>query len=102
MTLLEMIKTRCGIPAAVTVYDDSEIIPLIHDALDDMKSAGVPETLLVDGHCISSDSVNPRVITAIALYVQGMRGPDRTDTSKYVRLYRDKLHKLMLEPEGGD
>ncbi len=95
-----MIKTRCGIPAAVTVYDDSEIIPLIHDALDDMKSAGVPEDMLADGCNTESDCINPRVLTAIALYVQGMRGSDRTDTTKYIRLYKNKLHKLMLEPEG--
>ena len=99
MSMLNQIKARCGIPASVTVYDQTEIQPLINDALEDMLTAGVPEGILED----KGDNTNPRVLTAVALYVQGMRGSDRTDTDKYIKYYRAKLHKLMLEPEeGGD
>lgn len=104
-TILDEVKFRCGIPAAVTVYDSSELISLIEDVIDDMRTAGVPEKLLPEAASGSSaaeadaDSVNPRVKTAIVLYVQGMRGQDRTDSAKYIRSYRNKLHKLMLEPE---
>ena len=39
--LLTMIKGRCGIPEFVTVYDEPELKPLIEDALEDMRTAGV-------------------------------------------------------------
>ena len=95
MTLLNMVKLRCGIPEAVTVYDESEIKPLIMDAIADMDTAGVKETLLPD--VCEKEGCDPRVITAITLYVQSMRGSDRTDSELYLSLYRRKLHKLMLE-----
>lgn len=98
MSFLNQIKLRCGIPETVTVYDDMELIPLIEDALEDMRTAGVPEWILED----KGDNTNPRVLTAVTMYVQGMRGSDRTDTERYIRIYRRKLHKLMLEPEEED
>lgn len=93
--LLTMIKGRCGIPEFVTVYDEPELKPLIEDALEDMRTAGVPEWILED----KGEATNPRVLTAISHYVNANRGSDRTDTARYMRLYRNKLHKLMLEPE---
>ena len=95
LELLNLVKARCGIPASVTVYDDSELQPLIMDALEDMKTAGVPAWILED----KGEATNPRVLTAISHYVNANRGSDRTDTARYMRLYRNKLHKLMLEPE---
>ncbi len=95
MSILSQIKARCGIPEKVTVYDEPELQPLIDDALEDMRTAGVPEWILRD----KGEETNPRVLTAVTLYVQGMRGADRTDTDKYLHQYRRKLHKLMLEPE---
>ena len=95
LELLNLVKARCGIPASVTVYDDSELQPLIMDALEEMKTAGVPEWILED----KGEETNPRVLTAVTMYVQGMRGSDRTDTGMYIRQYRNKLHKLMLEPD---
>ena len=95
LELLNLVKARCGIPEIVTVYDETELKPLIMDALEDMKTAGVPEWILED----KGDETNPRVLTAVCMYVQGMRGADRTDTALYIRYYRNKLRKLMLEPD---
>lgn len=99
--MIEQIKSRCGIPTAIKVYDD-EFQQLICDALEEMRTAGVPESLLVD---LDADT-NPRVLTAVACYVKAYRGNDRSDTNRYISMYRNKLHKLMLEPElledGGD
>ena len=95
--MVEQIKQRCGVPASITVYDD-EFSQLISDALEEMETAGVPKRLLVD---LGQDT-NPRVLTATACYVKAHRGSDRTDTDKYLRMYRDKLHKLMLEPDSED
>lgn len=100
MILLNIIKARCGIPESITVYDDGELVPLVADAIEDMKTAGVPERMLPESASADAAGISPRVVTAITLYVQGMRGQDRTDTAKYMKYYKDKLHKLMLEPEG--
>ena len=91
--LLPIIKTRCGIPASITVYDD-ELQGLIDDALDDMATAGVPSSF-----CEDTEELNPRAITAVAMYVQATRGQDRSDSATYMRMYRNKLHKLMCEPD---
>lgn len=89
--MLAKIKERCGIPASVTVYD-SEYQSLIDDCMEEMRTAGVPASLL------SSDNVNQRVLTCIVLYVKSMRGDDRSDTEKYMDMYRKKVFKLSLEP----
>lgn len=90
--MLQDVKIRCGVPASITVYD-SEFTQLISDCLEDMLTAGVPEAML------STSSPNPRVLTAVACYVKANRGNDRSDTDKYIDMYRKKLHKLMLEPD---
>lgn len=90
-TMLEEIKQRCGIPASVTVYD-AEYTGLIDDCIEEMRTAGVPASLL------SSDVVNSRVLTCITLYVKSMRGDDRSDTEKYLTMYHKKVFKLSLEP----
>ena len=90
-TMLEQVKTRCGIPASVTAYD-SEYQSLIDDCMEEMRTAGVPASLL------STDNINSRVLTCIVLYVKAMRGDDRSDTEKYMSMYRRKVFKLSLEP----
>ncbi len=90
-TMLEQVKTRCGIPASVTAYD-SEYQSLIDDCMEEMRTAGVPASLL------STDNINSRVLTCIVLYVKAMRGDDRSDTEKYMGMYRRKVFKLSLEP----
>lgn len=94
MTMLEDVKIRCGIPATITVYDQ-EFKELIADALEDMKTAGIPEDLLTD----KGEQSNPRVLTAVSLYCKAMRGDDRSDTATYLDLYHRKVWKLMLEPD---
>lgn len=89
--ILNNVKTRCGIPTSITTYD-VEYQSLIDDCMEEMRTAGVPASLL------SSDVVNPRVLTCITLYVKSMRGDDRTDTEKYMDMYRKKVFKLSLEP----
>lgn len=89
--MLTKIKERCGIPASVTVYD-SEYQSLIEDCIEEMKTAGVPASLL------SSVDVNPRVLTCVCLYVKAYRGDDRSDTEKYLEMYHKKVFKLSLEP----
>lgn len=93
-TMLDKIKIRCGVPSNISVYD-SEFNELISDALEEMRTAGIPEKLLED----KGDDTNPRVITAVSLYCKANRGDDRTDTDKYLDMYHKKVFKLMLEPE---
>ena len=92
--MLEKIKLRCGIPEQITVYD-SEFQMLIDDCIADMKSAGVPERLIFQ----YNGETDERVLTAITLYVQALRGSDRTDTDKYLELYHRRVFKLSLEPD---
>lgn len=92
VTMLEQVKSRCGIPASIKTYD-SEYQDLIEDCIEEMRTAGVPDGLL------SFDaSVNPRVLTCIVLYIKAYRGDDRSDTEKYMEMYRKKVFKLSLEP----
>lgn len=92
VTMLEQVKSRCGIPASITTYD-TEYQDLINDCIDEMRTAGVPASLL------SFDtSVNSRVLTCIVLYIKAFRGDDRSDTEKYLAMYHKKVFKLSLEP----
>ena len=91
VTMLEQVKSRCGIPASITTYD-GEYQSLIDDCIEEMRTAGVPVALLSD------TNVNQRVLTCIVLYVKSMRGDDRSDTEKYMNMYHKKVFKLSLEP----
>ena len=42
--MLNSIKDKCGIPAAITTYDD-QIQDYIEDALEDMRNSGVPYSI---------------------------------------------------------
>ncbi len=89
--MIELIKERCGIAAAITVYDD-DIQSYIDDCKEDMTLAGVNEELI--------KAEIPGVITAVTLYVKANLGNDRSDTEKYMELYHKKLFRLtMMEPE---
>lgn len=85
---LNKIKKRCGISESITVYD-SEIMDYIEDGKQDMIASGVPENL------VQSD--NRSVLTALTFYVKANIGNDRTDTDKYMDLYRKKVFRLTLE-----
>ncbi len=86
--MLELIKKRCGIAAAVKIYDE-DIKLYIEDAKADMEASGVDESLI--------EKEIPGVVTAITFYVKANLGNDRTDTSKYMALYQQKVFRLSLE-----
>ena len=89
--MIELIKERCGIAAAITVYDN-DIKSYIADCKEDMALAGVDEELI--------KAETPGVITAVTLYVKANLGNDRSDTEKYMELYHKKLFRLtLMEPE---
>lgn len=89
--MIELIKERCGIAAAITVYDN-DIKSYIDDCKEDMALAGVDEELI--------KAETPGVITAVTLYVKANLGNDRSDTEKYMELYHKKLFRLtLMEPE---
>ena len=88
--MLKQIKMRCGIAAAVTVYD-ADINLYIEDCKNDLLASGVKQGVI--------ESENASVITAITFYVKALLGNDRTDTDKYMSLYRDKAFRLSLEEE---
>ena len=86
--MLEIIKKRCGIASAIQVYDE-DINLYIEDCKADLISSGVPSALI--------EEPTPGVITAVTLYVKAYLGDDRTDTEKYLDLYRKKVFRLTLE-----
>lgn len=90
--MLECIKERCGIASSVEVYD-SEIETYIEDCRADMVASGVPKEIA------ESDS-HAGALTAVTMYVKAYIGNDRTDTEKYLELYRNRVFRLSLE-EGG-
>jgi hypothetical protein len=91
--MLEKIKKRCGIAEGINVYNE-DISDYIEDALEDMKTSGVPPDIL------QKDTNDPRVLTAVTLYVKAYLGNDRSDTRMYLDLYRKKVFRMTLE--GGD
>lgn len=86
--MLELIKKRCGIAAALTVYDE-DIKAYIEDCKEDLLLSGVDKSLI--------DYEKPGVITAVTFYVKAHLGNDRMDTDKYMKLYQDKVFRLTLE-----
>jgi hypothetical protein len=88
--MLELIKKRCGIAEAITIYDE-DIKLYIDDCKDDMKASGVPENVI--------EAEAAGVITAVTFYVKANIGNDRTDTNRYMDLYRKKVFRLTMEVE---
>lgn len=89
--MLDEIKRRCGIAKEIRAYDE-EIEGYIEDAMEDMEASGVPQNLLE-----MDRPINPQVLTATTLYVKAYLGDDRSDTEKYLDLYREKVFRLTLE-----
>lgn len=90
--MLELVKERCGIAASVQVYD-RDIEMYIEDCRADMIASGVAKK-------IAESEEHAGTLMAVTLYVKAYIGNDRTDTEKYLKLYRDKVFRLSLE-EGG-
>lgn len=77
------------------MYND-DISDYIADALEDMKTSGVPLDIL------RKDTDDSRVLTAVTLYVKAYLGNDRSDTRMYLDLYRKKVFRMTLEGNGLD
>lgn len=86
--MLDEVKARCGIVPEVTVYD-GEISGYIGDAGADLIASGVDASLV--------EAEKPGVVTAVTLYVKAHLGDDRSDTEKYMDMYRKKVFRLTLE-----
>lgn len=93
-TYFSAVKTRIGYETEVTAYD-TEIGDLFESAVMDMLTAGVPEDQFV------LLNIDKRVLNAIALYVQAYIEQDRSDTNRYMSLYKRVVFKLSLEDGGG-
>lgn len=91
--MLDEIKRRLGIDSAVMVYD-SELESLIAAAAADMKAAGVPADLL------EADPSDDRALLCITSFVRGHYGEDRSDTNRYLQIFREMTFRLCQE-EGG-
>ena len=85
---VDIIKQRIGIASSVTAYD-YDIDLYVRDCIMDMRDSGVPEKTLA--------REDPRVVTAVTLYVKTHIGNDRSDTSRYLSLYRQKVSRLILD-----
>lgn len=85
---VDIIKQRIGIASFVTVYD-YDIDLYVRDCIMDMRDSGVPEETLA--------REDPRVVTAVTLYVKAHIGNDRSDTNRYLSLYRQKVSRLILD-----
>ena len=91
--LFDEVKARCGIAAGVTVYD-GEIMSYLEDCKEDLRASGVPEGIT------AGREHYPQLVTAVSLYVRAEMGHDRSDTEKYLDLYRKKVFRMRLE--GGE
>lgn len=45
------------------------------------------------------DGTDERVLTAVSCYVMAYLGTDRSDTNRYLDLYRKKVFRLTLNEE---
>ena len=91
---LTAVKKRCGIAEGITVYDE-EIAAYLDDCEQDLKASGVTEAVL------QAEEHRNQILTAVTLYVKAYLGNDRTDTEKYLDLYRKKVFRLTLEGDDG-
>jgi len=84
--MLTKIKLKCGIASGITTYD-TEIQDLIYSAQADLMAGGVLTTVIM--------SEIEQLLNAISCYVKAYRGNDRSDTDKYLKMYKDL--KFYLE-----
>lgn len=90
----DQIKERAGYEAEIEDFD-REIRDLAEAAVMDMLTAGVPEDLFV------TENLDKRILNALSLYVQAYIEQDRSDTNRYMSLYKRVVFKLSLEDGGG-
>lgn len=88
--MIDEIKKRCGIAEGIDVYND-EIEHYIEDCKSELAASGVPESVI--------NAEGRELVTAITFYVKANIGNDRSDTDKYMKLFRRKVIRLTLEDE---
>ena len=92
--ILKKVKKSAGIPDSVTVYDE-RIEDLIPDAVVEMKTGGVPQSII--------DEASPAVITTIAHYVCYELAGDIGETKNanwHLTKFERKVFRLSLEQPG--
>ena len=92
ITNIASIKARAGY-AEVDAFD-GEIMELMSSAVMDMLTAGIP------AYMFSEDPIDARILNAMATYVMAYIEQDRTDTNRYLNLYKRLTFKLSLEDGG--
>lgn len=101
VTLLDCVRDRVGISEDICDYDE-DIRLYIRDALADMRDSGCPSSLLPSTEDAEDAPVavtDERVLTAVSCYVMAYLGTDRSDTNRYLDLYRKKVFRLALNEE---
>lgn len=89
--MLDRIKKLCGIMPHVTAYND-EIQMLIESAKIELKKAGVDERII--------NSNNAQLLNAVSCYVKAYRGEDRSNTTRYLKMFNNMCITLtLLDPE---
>ena len=98
VTLLDCVRDRVGISEDIYDYDE-DIRLYIRDALADMRDSGCLLSLLPQDEDTPVDGTDERVLTAVSCYVMAYLGTDRSDTNRYLDLYRKKVFRLTLNEE---
>lgn len=92
--ILKKVKKNAGIPETVTVYDE-RIADLIPDAIIEMRTGGVPQSVI--------DEASPAVITAISHYVcyelAGYTGETK-NADWHLKKFERRVFRLSLEQPG--
>lgn len=98
VTLLDCVRDRIGISEDIYDYDE-DIRLYIRDALADMRDSGCLSSLLPQDEEAPVAGTDERVLTAVSCYVMAYLGTDRSDTNRYLDLYRKKVFRLTLNEE---
>lgn len=88
MALIEKIKERLGIAAAVTVYDD-ELSDLIEHAKSDLLLSGVSAEM------ISAEP--PEVVNTIAFFVKYAFADDSKEAERFGEMYQKSVFRLSTK-----
>lgn len=88
MALIEKIKERLGIAAAVTVYDD-ELSDLIEHAKSDLLLSGVSAEM------ISAEP--PEVVNTIAFFVKYAFADDSKEAERFGEMYQKSVFRLSTQ-----
>lgn len=87
--MLETIKKRCRLSTSAF---DTEIMSLVEAAKTDLKIAGVKQEVL--------DNQGELLTNAISCFVKAYMGTDRSDSTRYLRMYETlKMSLVYLEVE---